>query len=84
MTDVLELLIKHIPDMPLKVLSIQAAVSEESLKKLLSGQVFQGLTEIVRIKDKYLTMDVAKIRKFCAGNKMLKKVNMRGCCISSR
>ena len=37
MTDVLDLLIKHIPDMPLKVLSIHAAVSEDCLRKLLSG-----------------------------------------------
>lgn len=68
--------------MPLKHLSIQAAVEERSLFHILQGKTFP-LLEVLTIKHQYLTTNTTRL---AANMKTgcLKKLNLKGCSVATR
>lgn len=82
LTDVLAKMIQSCPNLPLKFLSIRAAVLEDALLYCLEGKVFPML-EVLTIDYRQLTTNYARI---CSKikNPNLKKLNLRGSSISTR
>lgn len=81
-TDILAKLIVAADHLPLRHISLQAAVEERSLFHVLQGKTFP-LLEVLSIRHQYLTTNttrlVANMKTGC-----LKKLNLKGCPIATR